>query len=73
MNYLLLMFSESKHFCFADYGVSSYDIGTGFGHFAISTQDVSRPTLSFKYQESKYACDLERRDKWPFFLGFQTG
>ena len=26
---------------FTDYGVSSYDIGTGFGHFAIATQDVS--------------------------------
>ena len=26
---------------FTDYGVSSYDIGTGFGHFAISTPDVS--------------------------------
>ncbi|CAH2038213.1 unnamed protein product [Thlaspi arvense] len=25
-----------------NYGVSSYDIGTGFGHFAISTQDVSK-------------------------------
>lgn len=26
---------------FTDYGVSSYDIGTGFGHFAIATPDVS--------------------------------
>jgi len=25
-----------------NYGVSSYDIGTGFGHFAIATQDVSK-------------------------------
>nr|POE54648.1 putative lactoylglutathione lyase [Quercus suber] len=25
---------------FTDYGVSSYDIGIGFGHFAISTPDV---------------------------------
>ena len=24
-----------------DYGVDKYDIGTGFGHFAIATQDVS--------------------------------
>ena len=24
-----------------DYGVTSYDIGTGFGHFAIATPDVS--------------------------------
>ncbi|CAI0406885.1 unnamed protein product [Linum tenue] len=24
----------------SDYGVSSYDIGTGFGHFAIATEDV---------------------------------
>lgn len=23
-----------------DYGVDKYDIGTGFGHFAIATQDV---------------------------------
>lgn len=28
-------------FWFTDYGVSSYDIGTGFGHFAIATPDVS--------------------------------
>lgn len=27
--------------CFADYGVDKYDIGTGFGHFAIATEDVS--------------------------------
>lgn len=26
---------------FTDYGVDKYDIGTGFGHFAIATQDVS--------------------------------
>ena len=26
---------------FTDCGVSSYDIGTGFGHFAIATPDVS--------------------------------
>lgn len=26
---------------FTDYGVTSYDIGTGFGHFAIATPDVS--------------------------------
>ena len=24
-----------------DYGVTSYDIGTGFGHLAIATEDVS--------------------------------
>ncbi|ESQ35658.1 hypothetical protein EUTSA_v10008377mg [Eutrema salsugineum] len=37
------MFYVSTFFCmFTDYGVSSYDIGTGFGHFAISTQDVSK-------------------------------
>lgn len=24
-----------------DYGVDKYDIGTGFGHFAIATEDVS--------------------------------
>lgn len=27
--------------CFADYGVDKYDIGTGFGHFAIATENVS--------------------------------
>ncbi|XWS18191.1 hypothetical protein CRYUN_Cryun32bG0021700 [Craigia yunnanensis] len=27
-------------FFFTDYGVTSYDIGTGFGHFAIATPDV---------------------------------
>ena len=26
---------------FSDYGVSSYDLRTGFGHFAIATPDVS--------------------------------
>lgn len=26
---------------FTDYGVDKYDIGTGFGHFAIATPDVS--------------------------------
>ena len=26
---------------FTSYGVSSYDIGTSFGHFAIATPDVS--------------------------------
>lgn len=25
---------------YAEHGVTSYDIGTGFGHFAIATQDV---------------------------------
>ncbi len=28
-------------FCFLiDYGVDKYDIGAGFGHFAIATEDV---------------------------------
>lgn len=33
---------DGSSYCwfFADYGVSSYDIGTGFGHFAIASQDV---------------------------------
>lgn len=26
---------------FTVYGVDKYDIGTGFGHFGIATQDVS--------------------------------
>lgn len=30
----------------SDYGVTSYDIGTGFGHFAIATPDVSYSLLS---------------------------
>lgn len=25
---------------YADYGVDKYDIGTGFGHFAIASEDV---------------------------------
>ena len=25
---------------FADYGVESYDIGSGFGHFGIAVEDV---------------------------------
>jgi hypothetical protein len=32
----------------SDYGVTSYDIGTGFGHFAIATPDVSYSLLSQK-------------------------
>lgn len=31
----------------ADYGVDKYDIGTGFGHFAIATPDVSPLLLLF--------------------------
>ncbi|KAL4313326.1 hypothetical protein GQ457_01G046530 [Hibiscus cannabinus] len=34
---------EESHFVFEltyNYGVSSYDIGTGFGHFAIATPDI---------------------------------
>jgi len=31
-----------------DYGVTSYDIGTGFGHFAIATPDVGYSQLSEK-------------------------
>lgn len=26
----------------SDYGVSSYDVGDGFGHFGIATQDVRK-------------------------------
>lgn len=29
----------------SDHGVSSYDIGDGFGHFAIATQDVRLSTI----------------------------
>ena len=29
----------------ADYGVDKYDIGSGFGHFAIATPDVSASLL----------------------------
>ena len=32
----------------SDYGVTSYDIGTGFGHFAIATPDVSCSLCSQK-------------------------
>lgn len=40
---LIHHFSSLLKLCFSsvsDYGVSSYDIGTGFGNFAIATQDV---------------------------------
>lgn len=35
----------------SDYGVTSYDIGTGFGHFAIATPDVSltQPSQNLKH------------------------
>jgi hypothetical protein len=36
------------HMMMSDYGVTSYDIGTGFGHFAIATPDVSYSLLSQK-------------------------
>lgn len=43
------MLSESPHMILlSDYGVTSYDIGTGFGHFAIATPDVSQSLLSQK-------------------------
>lgn len=43
MPFLLTIWSLRNYFdiVFTDYGVPSYDIGTGFGHFAISTPDVS--------------------------------
>lgn len=46
LTYLNDMVSEGV-ICFliTDYGVTSYDIGTGFGHFAIATPDVSHFTL----------------------------
>jgi lactoylglutathione lyase len=37
--------SEESHFVVEltyNYGVTSYDIGTGFGHFAIATEDVNK-------------------------------
>ncbi|KAM7264254.1 hypothetical protein ACFE04_001937 [Oxalis oulophora] len=37
--------SEETHFVVEltyNYGVTSYDIGTGFGHFAIATEDVNK-------------------------------
>ena len=27
---------------FPDYGVDKYDIGSGFGHFGVAVEDVSR-------------------------------
>jgi hypothetical protein len=42
MVYLLLLACQnSKLFLLADYGVESYNIGTGFGHFGIAVEDVS--------------------------------
>ena len=35
----------------SDYGVTSYGIGTGFGHFAIATPDVSQSLLPSKELE----------------------
>jgi len=37
----------------SDYGVTSYDIGDGFGHFAIATQDV-RQSSSLQKLEYLY-------------------
>lgn len=42
---------EESHFAVEltyNYGVSSYDIGTGFGHFAIATQDVYKMVEEIK-------------------------
>ena len=43
MPFILTVWSLKNYFdiVFTDYGVTSYDIGTGFGHFAIATPDVS--------------------------------
>ena len=30
----------------ADYGVDSYDVGAGFGHFGIATDDVTHHFMS---------------------------
>ncbi|CAI0413939.1 unnamed protein product, partial [Linum tenue] len=36
----------------SDYGVTSYYIGTGFGHFAIATEDISIGNLNHRpFQE----------------------
>jgi len=37
-NYMILLL---------DYGVTSYDIGDGFGHFGIATQDVRQEYSNF--------------------------
>lgn len=34
------------YFFLADYGVESYNIGTGFGHFGIAVEDVSSKLVS---------------------------
>lgn len=39
--YLFLCWKFKLTGSFTDYGVDKYDIGTGFGHFAIATPDVS--------------------------------
>lgn len=41
-----------------DYGVSSYDIGTGFGHFAIATPDVSLICLVRSYYSLSFDSDI---------------
>ena len=59
-------------FMFTDYGVSSYEIEDGFGHFTISTQDASLlPSLIFRFQE----INKMHGSPWSksFVLGLQNG
>lgn len=38
-------------FVLIDYGVDKYEIGTGFGHFAIATEDVNAILLFTIYYD----------------------
>ena len=45
--------SERTHFALEltyNYGVNSYDLGSGFGHFALATQDVTGVANSVKQE-----------------------
>lgn len=61
---------------FTDYGVTSYDIGTGFGHFAIASQDVSI-ILHYLSKSIILHCRVTfiwfMFYAWPELLGLQIG
>lgn len=43
----------------SDYGVTSYDIGTGFGHFALATPDVSNSSQKLVQQFASFVLKLK--------------
>ncbi|KAL7224498.1 hypothetical protein ACSBR1_025870 [Camellia fascicularis] len=55
MRYLLNVPRRFKSSFRKDYGVDKYDLGTGFGHFAIATPDVSNHN-TVKYFGTLFEC-----------------